>query len=986
MTDETSQRTGSASRTERVYAEYLATADPRSDAGPEVVDDPRFEEHCLAHADIADELRTLHSDWCRLQSLLPRSRSIADVLQRFGVDVDLVGTEDATEENADLRLEGQSGDLLEIRDPDLGRTLELKVGPLGDEVAASGPEAREVTRFLEEAQVTAQLEHPGIAPVHELGVDERGRLYFTMRRVRGRDLTQIVTLVGVAADGWTLARGIETCIRVCDTLAYAHARGVVHRDVRPENIRVGDHGAVYVTGWGLARVEGREDVRDLRLEKTNFIALSEIRSVRKGAKGTEPSAIFTLDGTSVGTPYFLPPEQAESGGEPVGPTADVYGIGALLYLLLTGRAPYSKEGESPAAHTVLSRVLSGPPKRIRELAPEAPPELVSIAERAMAREVERRHASAAELGEDLRGWLAGSPVTVYEEEPELGLATWLGGHRVAVVAIAAVVVLVAAWVGLGGGDDPLEPDPSQPGASSRKSPGARVENAPRAERAEPEGLVRLAEAKRVEALARAAREELWPPIPQRIAALEGWLTEMKKLEGRRDQHVATLGAMRAAARPWSDDDRAADRDIELRRRVARVHELGEHLRVLNLGRSSLLEDELLDPRWEKLGPAEHAERHRAEYEDLFSESFEVPRRTYRFDDAELEGRQVHISELVDDIAELLEGGLVTDVEERLAVARELDERSRFGPEAQALWSEAIASIQNEAECPMYGGLQLEPQLGLLPVGRDPDSGLWEFAHLISGVAPERDPGTGRLDRSPGGAIVMVLLPSAAFMQGAQRSDPNAPNHDPQAMDDEGPVQRVELAPFFVSKFELTQPQWRRAAGSDPSACYARGLDPVVEVDLHPVESVTWYEARDVLARWDLTLPTEAQWEFACRAGSDTAWYMGAEPTDLAGYEVLGVPTHAPIAARAPNAFGLFDMLGNVAEWCRDGDPGTALERVGEPRPVDGERIHGFAAMRVVRGGSYVTKEPSGARCASRWSRNPEVAEAWTGVRAVRAVR
>src|SRR5262249_15892429 len=149
-------------------------------------------------------------------------------------------------------------------------------------------------RFLEEAQVTGQLDHPGIVPVHEIGLDQNGRIYFTMRLVQGRDLRQIVELVHEGKDGWNQTRALGVILKVCEAMAYAHSKGVIHRDLKPANVMVGYFGEVYVMDWGLARVVGQADTHDLRL-RLNAPALTPVETDRA-------EEFVTLDGEIMGTP------------------------------------------------------------------------------------------------------------------------------------------------------------------------------------------------------------------------------------------------------------------------------------------------------------------------------------------------------------------------------------------------------------------------------------------------------------------------------------------------------------------------------------------------------------------------------------------------------------------------------------------------------------------------------------------------------------
>ena len=158
---------------------------------------------------------------------------------------------------------GGMGSIREVWDEDLRRTLAMKVlleaSEAGSGAGSEADDRRRTARFLDEAQVTAQLEHPAIIPVHELGLDANGQLYFTMPLVDGDDLAEVWRKVHAEEDGWTLTRALSALLKVCEAMAFAHARGVVHRDLKPANIMVGAFGEVYVMDWGLARILDRED-------------------------------------------------------------------------------------------------------------------------------------------------------------------------------------------------------------------------------------------------------------------------------------------------------------------------------------------------------------------------------------------------------------------------------------------------------------------------------------------------------------------------------------------------------------------------------------------------------------------------------------------------------------------------------------------------------------------------------------------------------
>ena len=161
---------------------------------------------------------------------------------------------------------GGMGVVLRVFDAELRRTLAMKV-VLGSGGASTGDtpavDPEQLSRFLEEAQVTGQLDHPGVVPVHELGVDQDGQVYFTMRLVKGRTFREVIDLVHQEGEGrgesWAITRALGHLLKVCEAMAFAHDKGVVHRDLKPANVMVGEYGEVYVMDWGIARVHGRED-------------------------------------------------------------------------------------------------------------------------------------------------------------------------------------------------------------------------------------------------------------------------------------------------------------------------------------------------------------------------------------------------------------------------------------------------------------------------------------------------------------------------------------------------------------------------------------------------------------------------------------------------------------------------------------------------------------------------------------------------------
>ncbi|MEO0649883.1 MAG: SUMF1/EgtB/PvdO family nonheme iron enzyme [Planctomycetota bacterium] len=335
------------------------------------------------------------------------------------------------------------------------------------------------------------------------------------------------------------------------------------------------------------------------------------------------------------------------------------------------------------------------------------------------------------------------------------------------------------------------------------------------------------------------------------------------------------------------------------------------------------------------------------------------------------------------------------IERRLAFAESLTIL-----DADAAWREAALEL---AADPRFDGVELSPIPGMVPLGRDRSSGLQEFAVLATGTTPARDT-RDRLVLSEESAAVLVLTPGGADWIGAQSSDRSAPNHDRHASADDGPVQRVELSPFLIGKHELNQAQWERLTGARPSR-YGPGRWGDRDVDrTHALTDVSWDDARRVLARHALRLPTEAEWELAARAGSDGPWWTGEAVRSLDGAVNLadawaaehgggswgghlrwlddGHTVAAPVADFRPNPFGLHNVHGNVWEWCQD----SFAPR--QPLAGDATRDPLFESptttLRVIRGGAYNSNALE-ARSGHRASSPRERAGASLGVRLARSL-
>ncbi|MBK7579023.1 MAG: cyclic nucleotide-binding domain-containing protein [Myxococcales bacterium] len=238
-------------------------------------------------------------------------------------------------------------------------------------------------RFLEEAQITGQLDHPNIVPVHDIGVDEDGAVNsISMKWVKGQTLKELIARAHTQGlTGSDIEELLEVFLKLCDAVAFAHSRGVVHRDLKPDNVMVGSHGQVYVMDWGIARLSAGARPSDL--------------SVDAGAFGAHERPPAERSRAVLGTPAYMAPEQADGRVADIDERTDVFGLGAILYRILTGRAPHAASTSEEAIEKSIRGQIEHPEKVVTHL--RLPPGLVRIAMKALSRDPAARYPSVEEL-------------------------------------------------------------------------------------------------------------------------------------------------------------------------------------------------------------------------------------------------------------------------------------------------------------------------------------------------------------------------------------------------------------------------------------------------------------------------------------------------------------------------------------------------------------------------------------------------------------
>jgi tetratricopeptide (TPR) repeat protein/tRNA A-37 threonylcarbamoyl transferase component Bud32 len=281
-------------------------------------------------------------------------------------------------------------------------------------------------RFLNEAQVTAQLDHPGVVPIYLLAEDADGQPYYAMRFIQGRTLSEAIRSFYRVPSALAFRDLLLRFVTACQTVAYAHSKGIIHRDIKPGNIMLGDYGETLVVDWGLAKRFG----------------VAEAPSADDGGEhetsGGASTDELTQAGQILGTPPYMSPEQARGGSEAVGPAADIYSLGAVLYEILTGRPPYKGQN----CGEILEKLRQSPPRRPGAVRRGVPAALDAVCGKAMARLPSERYATATQLSADIERWLADEPVAVFKEPRTMRLGRWARRHRPMVAALAATGVLL----------------------------------------------------------------------------------------------------------------------------------------------------------------------------------------------------------------------------------------------------------------------------------------------------------------------------------------------------------------------------------------------------------------------------------------------------------------------------------------------------------------------------------------------------------------
>lgn len=773
---------------------------------------------------------------------------------------------------------GGMGQVWEATQSTLGRRVALKL-------LASQRIDEHFSRLLQrEARASSQFNHPNIVTVYDHG-EADGTAWIAMELVEGNTtlaglMTQAAATDELPPDYFTdVARFLRD---VASGMEVVHAAGVIHRDLKPQNVLLTHDRTPKVTDFGLAKVGGE-------------------RSILEG------SGI-------VGTYHYMSPEQLSRSRSALDARTDIFSLGTIMFEMLCLTRPF----EGDTANQIAENVLTADPGDPRKIRSKIPRDLSVICTKCLAKSRSQRYQTMSAVKADLDRFLASKPIEASPPSHLTRAGLWVRRHPamalggvIASLSFAIIGLLLAVAIR----EARRVEESNLKLAESNQS--LLVANA----------MLKVTACAVTKEKLKTQADALWPPHPHLIESYEEWLHDVEALQAQLAETQSTLATL------GQDEDRET---------VERADHLAQ----------SLTKDLRLDG-----------------------------------------------SDNVDP-------SLGWSVARRLRMARQLKADARKGgPTAQA-WSTALDSIAGNS---IYHDVELSAVPGLVPLGPDPSTGLEEFAVVASGEIPDRDRAE-RLLIAGDSAVVLVLLPSGSFPMGATPDglelDGVKGNRDASAHTDEQPIHQVTLSPFLISKFELTQGQFRRICGVNPSYY---GAGTVRDADMHPVETATFEELATALTRFGLSFPTEAQWEYAARAGTSTIWWCGDDvdsiriaragnisDRSLQRFDAAlyiegegapfddGSPLHCEVGRFEANPFGLHDVIGNVWEWCRD-EYREDFYRTRNAGDVDPEAVWNDSRDGVLRGGGF-DRSAFFARSANRRFGRRYSSDNSTGVRPILQLR
>lgn len=318
--------------------------------------------------------------------------------------------------------QGGNGKIILCVDAEVRRYVAMKVMHDLDK-----PSKVQQARFLEEIQITGQLEHPNIVPIHEVGVDLAGNLFFTMKYVTGENLEDHIAKYHRENKDknqrQTEVYFLNILMKICDAIKFAHSKGVIHRDIKPENIMIGNFGEVLLMDWGSAKVKGTKDVD-----------ASNVVTIRK-----DTNVLNTVDGTMIGTPLYMSPEQAQGAINEYDTRTDIFGVGAVLFKMLTNQPPAKGNSEEEVLRDVVHNPTPNPSQT--EIGANVTREVKHICMKAIAREKEGRYQSIEEMQQDITQYIQDGTVKSLKYDFMDHVRLYLEHNKKHAVVITVIILI-----------------------------------------------------------------------------------------------------------------------------------------------------------------------------------------------------------------------------------------------------------------------------------------------------------------------------------------------------------------------------------------------------------------------------------------------------------------------------------------------------------------------------------------------------------------